>query len=1766
MENAYENQRSTNKRSKKRNKNKEETKKAKTILLNNREENKKMSNTPKAKLAKRLKALFLAVAMLIGIVPLTAIGAAAASHLDIDVTSDEEGLSTIVGETYNFGGASVAFSAVSGLPEATFYIHNNEDTDPTDEDITISLSSYTDFQLNGASTEVTITDPIAAETFTSFTIKPVGPLAVNASAYTATVTVSGDNIESALTFTVSITVVVDPTCDYCGVVKDPDCTCDYDHGDIKPAGAWGFASFDEVEFTHTGDQYFLNNFGVQRIDTAGSAWTISGRDLVFTTSQAYKGIAIMTGDDAGGNDYFWNDTNGFEPTPGEMYEITIGATVKDGAGTLSIKPNDKDAQRKTFTDLSSTLDDYTHSWIQGDETTGGNLIIDNDAATRGFIIHYMWIEEIETFTISGTVVDDDDGTPIVGATVTLRDSTEAVVRTTTSIAAGVYTLANVPAGNGYTIRVTNATGFDNKTTAPFDVTDDDITNKVIELTASDLDTCEFCGTKDVVDGDKCECFHNHGKVVPEGAWGFASFDEVEFEDGQEHFFAEHLGVQLMDQINTAWDVSGNDLIFSQHGSGSWKGISIQTGNLNNTGGSANYWNSTNGFNPTPGKEYELTVGMSVKVGEEDVIARIIPNASRNPNHTSPTFTTPVLNTAVQEFKVPWTQAEGATLGGNIRIDNDTTEKGFIIHYLWIEELDVEVELEFLTADGEDEITTTTELTFKFDVAVPELDVLDISIINDDGNANDDDEITLGEATTEDGGLTWVVTLADSEEWENGNTLEVTDIDVDGYNFTLAANTVVVHKDITAPTFESAVIIEDVLTITFSEDLDEDEESIPAGSAFEVMFTPVGGGSPESVDVATDGVTIDGDKVILELEDAAVKGQVVTVEYTQPGSTNPKIQDLAGILLANFGPEAVTNETTADVEFLRIETDDTAGTTDKLIFVFDDEVVDFALSDIDIVNLTDERREVTLSGTPSGVEDNGEWSYTFDVEAGWWLGGDELEITIDVDLYEFDTDTKTVTLERGGEDIILEDIIANGIPGILDTTELTFVFDEDVSALAVADIMQLVNTSRETQDIVLSNPDGADKEWTFTLGGTWANWDELEVVSIVKDGYNFSLEKTKVTVHRDAAPEFDFANINGNGLVMVYDQPLDDESVPEPEAFTVKYDAVEVDVVDVYFDNTNVVLIMETPVKANQTVLLSYDPANAGSGVGVGPIKEAEGVKTAAALEDVKVDNSTEDPLYTIDYVNETLTLEGPVWFRLSPNHVTPPTRAQLIANANNTNGFVREGATRTINLTTPLNNSTNASRQTLYVFGEEPSANTATFANQLRAVTPITLMRPATPTAANLQVDYRVSNEAILFNGLDAANGSRVQVAHNNTFSTPVNVGTNPWSPMYREAIITDGAARVDVPAFRTSNTTVHVRVAASQSDEQFRSRPFNIAIVPPAAASRFSHTVANFVNYAGAPLGSSENFVAGKGDLPVGISEYEILIRLTGNSVARWSLPLQPTHTFQWRLWTEREDSGAWVNITNGDPLPTALFNPLAIGTAATQAFQIRRVENTILGIAEGMNTTGSGFRFTGNRNTAINVGNISRSAGTVAPGGSGAREFIVITGDTLTPATVTLPNQVLQGWTPVVGSSIRIEDWNDGGDFRIFVRAAATATATHARFGNPRLVEWRLHVPVDFDDLGFLTTELLSQLLVFNTGNGRLTINPNIPWEFTSRGYARNSVVEVSGNGEFWVRGNTNIRHIPNADGTLYVRIVGNNNTAPSVPFPIVLNVGNGAITEKS
>ena len=95
-----------------------------------------------------------------------------------------------------------------------------------------------------------------------------------------------------------------------------------------------------------------------------------------------------------------------------------------------------------------------------------------------------------------------------------------------------------------------------------------------------------------------------------------------------------------------------------------------------------------------------------------------------------------------------------------------------------------------------------------------------------------------------------------------------------------------------------------------------------------------------------------------------------------------------------------------------------------------------------------------------------------------------------------------------------------------------------------------------------------------------------------------------------------AELSGMKITLTYGEDLDPESVPAKEAFTVRYENAQglgknVEVGEVAVEGMSVTLTLAEEIPGGNSVTVSYDPTAAGSGTGVGKLRDMAGNEVAA---------------------------------------------------------------------------------------------------------------------------------------------------------------------------------------------------------------------------------------------------------------------------------------------------------------------------------------------------------------------------------------------------------------------------------------------------------------------------------------------------------------------------------------------------------------------------
>ena len=382
---------------------------------------------------------------------------------------------------------------------------------------------------------------------------------------------------------------------------------------------------------------------------------------------------------------------------------------------------------------------------------------------------------------------------------------------------------------------------------------------------------------------------------------------------------------------------------------------------------------------------------------------------------------------------------------------------------------------------------------------------------------------------------------------------------------------------TPPAFSDATVDGATLTVTF--DVDLDTGSVPAPSAFTVTV----GSDGRTVD----SVSLSGKAVTLTLDSAVKVAEVVQVRYTQPES-NPLEGSANDAEVATFANQAVSNATLPAVSSATVD-----GATLTLVF---DEALDVqsvpAPGDF-YVTVGSDRRDVATNGVS--------------------IDGTTVTLTLDSAVAEGDTVKVRYTKPSSGElqaDVDLDADVATfadqAVTNVTDTTAPTFqsasvdgdtltaTFDEaldEASVPAPGAFTVTVSGAGRTVDSVAIDDDTVTLtlDSAVTLSDTiLVRYDKPDDDPLRDPSGNPVATFADQAVSNATLPEFESAAVNKSALTLVFDETLDEASVPAPGAFTVTVSGAARTVDSVAIDDDTVTLTLASAVTDADTVVVRYD--------------------------------------------------------------------------------------------------------------------------------------------------------------------------------------------------------------------------------------------------------------------------------------------------------------------------------------------------------------------------------------------------------------------------------------------------------------------------------------------------------------------------------------------------------------------------------------------------
>ena len=456
-------------------------------------------------------------------------------------------------------------------------------------------------------------------------------------------------------------------------------------------------------------------------------------------------------------------------------------------------------------------------------------------------------------------------------------------------------------------------------------------------------------------------------------------------------------------------------------------------------------------------------------------------------------------------------------------------------------------------------------------------------------------------------------------------------------------------DTAVPTVSAATINRDVLVLTYSEVLDD--SSVPAPADYTLTL-----GSGTAPTVADGGVTVSGRMVTLMLGAAVTAADVVTLTYT--AAADP-VRDLAGNAAGNLTARAVINNTAAP-RIMGIQLTSNA-VTDNLYAI--DEAIEATVTFSEAVTVT-RLPELALTVGPAtrpAVYASGSstatmlvFSYTVvagDSDADGVSIGENALTHADGSGIRDTADTFDAVLAHAAVladanqavDGVAPTVVDGGV--VISSTgpyardeeiTLTVTFSEAVTVETTGGMPELALTvgPATRPAIYASGSDSTALVFRYTVADDRA--DDGVAVAVdalmanggtIRDvvGNNALLAHAAVAANvaqrvDAAAPLLNTATVRDDVLTLIYNEVLDDSSVPAAAAYRLMGTAPTVNAGGVMVNGTRVTLMLSAAVQANDTVTLAYT-------ADATPLRDRAG-NPAASFTPRTVDNNTDVPSIT----------------------------------------------------------------------------------------------------------------------------------------------------------------------------------------------------------------------------------------------------------------------------------------------------------------------------------------------------------------------------------------------------------------------------------------------------------------------------------------------------------------------------------------------------------
>ncbi|MDP2810212.1 MAG: SwmB domain-containing protein, partial [Rhodocyclaceae bacterium] len=500
------------------------------------------------------------------------------------------------------------------------------------------------------------------------------------------------------------------------------------------------------------------------------------------------------------------------------------------------------------------------------------------------------------------------------------------------------------------------------------------------------------------------------------------------------------------------------------------------------------------------------------------------------------------------------------------------------------------------------------------------------------------------------GTTWSYTLTDDDLAAMGQGAEILSAtQTDVLNNASSAGTRALSVDTIAPVFSSATVSGRTLVLTYNEALDA--ASMPLPNAFKV------GGVAQGAPVA--GVVDSVAKTItLTLATPVAYGQTgVTVSYTDPtgGNDLAAIQDVAGNDAATLTNQAVTN-TTPEAPLYKSATVD--GNT--LVMTYDGDLDEGNLPPLDAFTVkVNGTAQDTLTSVEVDASDN---TVTLTLAAAVTNGQ---TVTVSYTDPSTENDSNAIQDSSYNDAVTVSNrVVVNQTPDVTapvfasaavtgNGKSLILTYDEALdaanlppldaftvkvnSAAQATPTSVVVNAIAGTVTLALAQP--VTYGQTVTVSYTDPNGgNDLAAIQDAVGNDAVTLADQAVTNSASDTPFLEGATVQGNTLVLSYNEALDAGNIPLPGAFTVKVgSAAPVAPTNVVVDSSakTVTLTLAATVMSGQTVTVSYiDPT---TGDDTNAIQDAAG-NDAFTEENLSVTNDTPPVFFSATVSGNTLVL------------------------------------------------------------------------------------------------------------------------------------------------------------------------------------------------------------------------------------------------------------------------------------------------------------------------------------------------------------------------------------------------------------------------------------------------------------------------------------------------------------------------------------------------